>query len=247
MELFTQRRDVGGHAHQVGLARGLVGRHAYVVVEPAVRFDLDWQVLAGQELVFVHPRGGDLAVAFEPHHAESAFDSLAPSILASFEALGSGFSEIDRYQENLSALNEANRKAAEAAAEATKSQKDSWEDYFTEVEASFSAYRTAQDQTLTDQREWHANLNKIRAVAGDDYADLLTAQGREYASLHAAIANVRTMATSAGSGAASTVAGDGVGTRQGHRRGRQDRQRLGERHRRMLSPLIMHSYKENPS
>lgn len=160
----------------------------------------------------VSEKFGDLADGADVF--KSTLEQLTPLQNAAFESLQAGFDPMQRYQENLEAINEASRASAEAAAEAQNKridaqiealdetndafdaerdaladQKKSWEDYFTGVEVSFGAYMDSLNQTLEEQRAWHGNLNTIREVAGEWYADHLAAQGPEFAALHAEIAS----------------------------------------------------------
>lgn len=141
---------------------------------------------------------GDAAAAAGGQAAEAAVsteamvDALNNSLDANKAAIDGARQWVDVlgvYNDRLAAKNEAEKAAAEATAESTKSQKDSWEDYFTEVEASFAEYLAALDQQIADQREYHANIDRIRRASGEWYAGYLTSLGPEYAGLVAKIAD----------------------------------------------------------
>lgn len=76
--------------------------------------------------------------------------------------------------------------AEKNAAERASAQ--STDDMFKGMEESFNVYMKSLNKRLEDQRTWHKNLNIIREAAGDEYADLLMAQGIEEAGLVAEIA-----------------------------------------------------------
>jgi TP901 family phage tail tape measure protein len=78
---------------------------------------------------------------------------------------------------------------ADARVESLERQKRDTDDFYTEVDASFDVYMQSLNDQLAEQRAWHRNLNEIRKVAGDEYADMLAAQGPEQAGLVAEIAD----------------------------------------------------------
>lgn len=118
-----------------------------------------------------------------------ALDNMSESQEGAIEGIQAFTDPLLVYTENLEKKNEAERQAAEEQAASTKSQKDSWEDFFTETDASFKLYMKSLDQQLEDQRQWHKNLNTIREAAGQEYTDYLMALGPEHADLVASIAD----------------------------------------------------------
>lgn len=65
---------------------------------------------------------------------------------------------------------------------------DSTAAMYGEMTDSFDVYMSSLNKRLSDMRAWHRNLNRIRQAAGDEYADMLMAQGMEQAGLVAEIA-----------------------------------------------------------
>jgi len=100
-----------------------------------------------------------------------SFGGFAPAVSAAASSLQAGMDPLDEYRSRMQKLAEENETSLDKMGE------------------DFDAYMASLDQTLQDQREWHDNLNRIREAAGDEYADMLAAQGPEYASLHAEIAD----------------------------------------------------------
>lgn len=87
------------------------------------------------------------------------------------------------YQQALSDKESKERKAAEATAAATKSGKDSWEDYAGNVKVSLSDYNDTLRKQLRDQRAWADNLRVIAKEVGPDVAAELASMGVEGAGL----------------------------------------------------------------
>lgn len=111
--------------------------------------------------------------------AQSA-SNLASIISAAADPMGT-------YNDILAEMNESGRKMAEETAANTKKGSDSWEEYYTDVEASAQAFFQAQEQQLEDQREWFKNLEEIREKGHEEYSDYLMSLGPEQAALVADI------------------------------------------------------------
>lgn len=121
--------------------------------------------------------------------ASFAADEMNESLLDTIQVMAAGFDPIEKYTELLDEKNEAAKESAKATAEALEDEDASWEDFFTEVEASWSTYVEALDQTLKDQEDWFDNLETIREKAGDAAADYYASLGPEHAGLIADAAN----------------------------------------------------------
>lgn len=77
-------------------------------------------------------------------------DSLESSVRAAADAFGEGFDPMDQYTQNLSDINEAARKAAEAASESTRSSID---DQIEAIKEKTSAEISALDNSRTNHKD----------------------------------------------------------------------------------------------
>lgn len=103
--------------------------------------------------------------------AKSALELYAEAQEALWQSYGQ-FGGVSRsYQRLLDEQNAAERAAAEATAKATKDSKDSWEDYYTQRDEDARTFLNSLRTDLEAQRNYFANLDRIREVHGDEVAD----------------------------------------------------------------------------
>lgn len=99
-------------------------------------------------------------------HAEAlqgmqAAEEAAAQLEALTDALD-GFTEpATTYTDLLAAKNEKERETAQATADATKSQSDSWEDYVKAADVSVNEYLTTLEKQVAAQEQWATNLETL--------------------------------------------------------------------------------------
>ena len=128
--------------------------------------------------------------------AAKAYDAMAQAIDPAKEAqdaftqsLGDFTDPLGVYTDLLGAKEEKERQTAEKTAEATKSQKDSWQDYVKDAEVSIGEYNAALARQVKAQEEWAGNMATL-AKRGVDEGVLaeLAKMGPEAAPLVAGLA-----------------------------------------------------------
>jgi hypothetical protein len=119
----------------------------------------------------------DATIASEAY--QGALENLAPEEASvAVQGLGDaleGFTDSATvYADTLAAKEEAERKTAQATADATKDQKDSWEDYAKQVDVSVDDYLAALEKQVVAQEQWAGNLTKLakRGVSEGVLAEL---------------------------------------------------------------------------
>jgi hypothetical protein len=121
---------------------------------------------------------GDSQTATEAYQGAleglDAADDAAASVTGLSDALEGFTDSAGVYQDTLAAKEEAERKTAQATADATKDQKDSWEDYAKDVDVSVDEYLAALEKQVKAQEDWASNLTKLakRGVSDGVLAEL---------------------------------------------------------------------------
>lgn len=85
---------------------------------------------------------------------------------------------------------EKNREAAEAAAEATESSKDSWEDFYDGTTVAMADWIAALDEQVAAQQEWQSNMSALAGRVSSDMLDHLAELGPEGAAMVKDLANM---------------------------------------------------------
>lgn len=104
--------------------------------------------------------------------AVAATEAATRAVTDHAAALDGFTSPANTYTELLAAKEEKERATAEATAAATKSQKDSWEDYASAVSVSVSEYLAELERQVAAQETWATNLQTL-AARGVDQGVLL--------------------------------------------------------------------------
>ena len=104
------------------------------------------------------------------------------------DALG-GFSDtLGAYTDTLAIKEEAEKATATKTADATKDQKDSWEDYAKAVKVSVAEYLATLAEQVTAQETWEANMTRLAGKVSTDTLAELARMGPEGAPLVANLA-----------------------------------------------------------
>jgi TP901 family phage tail tape measure protein len=93
------------------------------------------------------------------------------------------------YENLLSQKQAAEQKSAQATAAATKSGKDSWQDYAKNVTVSLGEYAKQLETQLTNEQNWKDNLVKIAERGGVEVATQFANMGQKGADLTAQMAS----------------------------------------------------------
>lgn len=105
------------------------------------------------------------------------------------DAMRSWETPLGIYQELLAEKEEAERKSAQATADATESSKDSWEDYASNVTVTLDELAQRLEEQNTAYREWEDNLLTVAGRVGADVAMILADMGEEGVHVAAAMAD----------------------------------------------------------
>lgn len=98
-------------------------------------------------------------------------------------AINAFFDPLENYNTLLDAKTEKEREAAEAQADATKTAKDSWEDFMGVIEVSGRDVIKGMEDQIQAFRDWRNNLKTIAERGRTDIASELAAMGPEGAGL----------------------------------------------------------------
>ena len=78
---------------------------------------------------------------------------------------------------------EKNREAAQAAADATKSSKDSWEDFYDGTTVAMDDWIAALDEQVAAQQEWQGNMTALAGRVSSEMLDYLAELGPKGAAM----------------------------------------------------------------
>jgi len=95
----------------------------------------------------------------------------------------------DAFVDPLGTYQEMLQAAAQATADSTESQKDSWKDFVDSTKISLDDYAQQLQDQITAQQDWQKNLGIIAANAGAEVAQHLAEMGVQGAGLVAQLAN----------------------------------------------------------
>jgi hypothetical protein len=123
-----------------------------------------------------------LGLTIEQYRARTEATEAAEEAQESYtQALQDAADPVGVYEELLSDKEAAERRTAEATAAATKSSKDSWEDYAADVSVTTQDLIDTWNRQVRQAREFEQNLATIAESGGQALADELRAKGPEVA------------------------------------------------------------------
>jgi hypothetical protein len=121
---------------------------------------------------------------------DQATAPLSEVVEAAGEALEGFVDPLAVYTGALAEKEAQERETAQATADATKDQKDSWEDYVQEAKVSISEYNAALLEQVTAQEEWAANMGTLaKRGVEEGVLEELARMGPEGAPLVAALSS----------------------------------------------------------
>lgn len=105
------------------------------------------------------------------------------------ESLGGFLDELGIYQGLLEEKKAADQEAAQATAQATKDQSDSWEDYVHDVDVSLDEYMARLEEQVKAQQDWQLNMLILAGKVSEGTLAELARMGPEGAPLVADLVN----------------------------------------------------------
>jgi TP901 family phage tail tape measure protein len=105
------------------------------------------------------------------------------------QSLGDFVDPLDAYTSLMDEKTAADQEAARATAEATDSQKDSWEDYVHDVDVTLDEYLARLEEQVADQAAWQENMLILAGQVSQGTLDELARMGPEGAPLVADLVN----------------------------------------------------------
>lgn len=100
--------------------------------------------------------------------AQAAAEAVQTAVDVHTSALDSFTDPANVYTDLLASMTTAEQEKAQATADATKDQKDSWEDYAKSVDVSVDEYLAALEKQVKAQEQWAGNLQKLAKRGVDE-------------------------------------------------------------------------------
>lgn len=147
------------------------------------------RMAAASEASFGMAEQGVAAYGDAAEMSEEQLEILAAQQEALGEAVAGFTDPLAIYTELLDSKKEKEKESATATADSTKSSKDSWKDYVSDVGVSLDEYADRLEEQVEQQEEWERNLVTVAGRAGTDVAQILAEMGEDGVELTADMAN----------------------------------------------------------